>query len=153
MKISYFKNKKYSNNQDVKQPHTSVLLLADSLPRRFPKPVTPGFSARQVTVASSGQQDIPYATKHAIPSNHTTALRHLGKGLGSGTERKLILRTRNSRTLEKRVNRENEASVGLHSSWSMTLLLPMQFEGEPLPTKGRAPIPSWPSCLLRNLFF
>lgn len=31
-----------------------------------------------------------------------TALCHLGKGLGSGTERKLILRTRNSRTFKKK---------------------------------------------------
>lgn len=81
MKISYFKNKKYPNNQDVKQPRTSVLLLADSLPRRFPKPVTPGFSARQVIAASSGQRDIPSATKHAIPSNHTNCLMSPGKGL------------------------------------------------------------------------
>lgn len=83
LKISYFKNKKtrkYPNNQDVKPPCTSVLLLADSLPRRFPKPVNSSFSARQVRAAVSGQQDIPYATKHAIPSNHTNCLTSPGKG-------------------------------------------------------------------------
>ena len=81
LKISYFKNKRYPNNQDVKQPHTSVLALAASPPRRFPKPVTPGFSAGQVTAAGSGQQDILYATKHAIPSNHTNYLTSDVKGL------------------------------------------------------------------------
>lgn len=110
-KISYFKNKKYPNNQDVKQSHTSVLALADSPPRRFPMSVTSDFSARQVTAASSGPQDIPYATKHAIPSNHTASC-HMRKGLGTGTERKLILHTRNSGTLKKWPNRGNEAGCG-----------------------------------------
>lgn len=62
------------NNQDVKKSCTSVLALADSPPRRPPKAVTPGFSARRVRAAGWEQQDIPYATEQAIPLNHTNCL-------------------------------------------------------------------------------